>query len=90
MILALSADGKALGFGGRGRQMTPLVTGSASAWEAAGLPLNGARDGTEISMAGPMRQSGQPAKVQLASGFEVYVQTTNAVIPVLVYACNET
>jgi hypothetical protein len=41
-------------------------------------------------MAGPMRQSGQPAKIQLASGFEVYVQTTNAVIPVLVYACNET
>ena len=63
MILALSADGKELGFGGRGRQMTPLVTGSASAWEAAVLPLNDARDGVGRSggEAGRPRRGGGEA-----------------------------
>ncbi len=64
MILALSADGKELGFGGRGRQMTPLVTGSASAWEAAVLTLNDARDGVGRSggEAGWPRRGGEAVR----------------------------
>ena len=62
MILALSADGKELGFGGRGRQMTPLVTGSASAWEAAVLPLNDARDGVGRSGGEAGRRGGVGAR----------------------------